>query len=134
MKILGDCIELVKPRDVVSLVDTLQRLINDPERRKQMGEIGKRIVESILPGNGMQPKPSVSINVFYILERCATQKPCFRAGTLVCIASLSRPSDERHFYIETDAARNALSHIPHLEPTFRTFWMYFWEFMPTYSD
>jgi len=45
LKALGDCIELVKPRDVESLVSALQRLIENPERRRQMGEIGRRIVE-----------------------------------------------------------------------------------------
>jgi len=45
LKALGDCIELVKPRDVESLVVALRRLINDPERRRQMGEIGQRIVQ-----------------------------------------------------------------------------------------
>jgi glycosyltransferase involved in cell wall biosynthesis len=45
LKALGDCIELVKPRDVGSLVSALQRLIENPERRRQMGEIGRRIVE-----------------------------------------------------------------------------------------
>jgi glycosyltransferase involved in cell wall biosynthesis len=45
LKALGDCIELVKPRDVKSLVLALERLINDPERRRQMGEIGRRIVQ-----------------------------------------------------------------------------------------
>lgn len=45
LKALGDCIELVKPRDVESLVTTLQRLIENPKRRQQMGEIGRRIVK-----------------------------------------------------------------------------------------
>jgi glycosyltransferase involved in cell wall biosynthesis len=45
LKALGDCVELVKPRDVGSLVSALQRLIENPERRRQMGEIGRRIVE-----------------------------------------------------------------------------------------
>ena len=45
LKALVDCIELVKPRDVESLVSALQRLIENPERRRQMGEIGRRIVE-----------------------------------------------------------------------------------------
>ncbi len=45
LKALGDCIELVKPRDVDSLVDALHRLINDPERRHRMGEIGRQIVQ-----------------------------------------------------------------------------------------
>ena len=44
LRSLGDCIELVKPRDIESLVAALERLINDPERRRQMGEIGQRIV------------------------------------------------------------------------------------------
>jgi len=45
LKALGDCIELVKPRDVESLVSALQCLIENPQRRRQMGEIGRRIVE-----------------------------------------------------------------------------------------
>lgn len=45
LKSLGNCIELVKPRDVESLVAALERLINDPERRRQMGEVGRRVVQ-----------------------------------------------------------------------------------------
>lgn len=41
---LGDCVELVQPRDVPSLADGLRRLIHDPLRRKQMGETGRKIV------------------------------------------------------------------------------------------
>jgi glycosyltransferase involved in cell wall biosynthesis len=44
LKLLGECIELVKPRDVQSLVDALKRLLDDPERRRQMGAIGRKIV------------------------------------------------------------------------------------------
>jgi len=44
LKALGDCIELVKPQNVESLVMALRRLIDDPERRRQMGEIGRRII------------------------------------------------------------------------------------------
>jgi len=43
LKTLGDCIELVKPRSVKSLVEAMERLINDPIRRKEMGEKGKYI-------------------------------------------------------------------------------------------
>ena len=41
---LGDCIELVRPRDLESLVRALKRLIDDPERRRTMGERGRQIV------------------------------------------------------------------------------------------
>jgi len=41
---LGDCIELVKPRNVESLVQALKRLLDDPERRQRMGETGREIV------------------------------------------------------------------------------------------
>lgn len=44
LKSLGDCIELVKPRDVESLTHALRRLIDNPERRRQMGETGRKIV------------------------------------------------------------------------------------------
>jgi glycosyltransferase involved in cell wall biosynthesis len=44
LKRLGDCIELVKPRDVTSLVQALQRLMDNPERRQHMGRIGQQIV------------------------------------------------------------------------------------------
>ncbi len=44
LKALGDCIELVKPRDVGSLLGALKRLISDPERRAQMGRVGREIV------------------------------------------------------------------------------------------
>ncbi len=44
LKSLGDCIELVKPRDVESLTQALRRLIDDPDRRRQMGETGRKIV------------------------------------------------------------------------------------------
>ena len=41
---LGDCIELVKPHDVPDLVLALKRLIDDPQRRDNMGKIGREIV------------------------------------------------------------------------------------------
>jgi teichuronic acid biosynthesis glycosyltransferase TuaC len=44
LKTLGDCIEIVKPQDVESLLQAMRRLLDDPERRKQMGEIGRKIV------------------------------------------------------------------------------------------
>jgi teichuronic acid biosynthesis glycosyltransferase TuaC len=40
----GDCIEMVKPRDVDTLVGALKRLLDDPQRRHQMGEIGRKVV------------------------------------------------------------------------------------------
>ena len=40
---LGDCIELVIPRDTQSLTAALQRLIENPVRRAEMGSIGKAI-------------------------------------------------------------------------------------------
>jgi glycosyltransferase involved in cell wall biosynthesis len=40
----GDCVELVNPRDVTSLVAGLRRLIDDPERRRRMGTLGREIV------------------------------------------------------------------------------------------
>jgi len=46
LRALGDCIELVKPRDVESLVHALKRLLDDPERRRRMGEIGREIVRT----------------------------------------------------------------------------------------
>jgi len=45
LRALGDCIELVKPRDVGSLVYALKKLIDNPERRKEMGEIGIGVVQ-----------------------------------------------------------------------------------------
>lgn len=45
LRALGDCVELVKPRDVASLRAALQRLLDDPQRRAQMGQIGKQIVQ-----------------------------------------------------------------------------------------
>ncbi|GAB4497626.1 MAG: glycosyltransferase [Anaerolineales bacterium] len=45
LRALGDCIELVAPRDVASLRAALQRLFDDPQRRLQMGETGKQIVQ-----------------------------------------------------------------------------------------
>jgi teichuronic acid biosynthesis glycosyltransferase TuaC len=44
LRMLGDCIELVKPRDVDSLVEALRRLLDDPQRRQHMGRIGQRVV------------------------------------------------------------------------------------------
>jgi teichuronic acid biosynthesis glycosyltransferase TuaC len=44
LKALGDCVELVKPHDVSTLVDAIRRLIDDPARRERMGNIGKEIV------------------------------------------------------------------------------------------
>jgi teichuronic acid biosynthesis glycosyltransferase TuaC len=44
LKAFGDCVELVKPKDVPSLVDAIKRLIDDPVRRERMGNIGREIV------------------------------------------------------------------------------------------
>jgi len=44
LKSLGDCIELVKPRDVDSIFTALKKLIDHPERRKEMGKNGQKIV------------------------------------------------------------------------------------------
>lgn len=44
LRSLGECIELVGPRDVGGLTAALTRLIDDPQRRRRMGEIGRRIV------------------------------------------------------------------------------------------
>ena len=44
LKVLGDCLELVRPRNVESLVNALKRLIDSPERRARMGRIGSEIV------------------------------------------------------------------------------------------
>jgi teichuronic acid biosynthesis glycosyltransferase TuaC len=41
---LGDCIELVQPRDVASLVAGLRRLIVDPQRRQALATCGQAIV------------------------------------------------------------------------------------------
>jgi len=46
LKRLGDCIELVKPRDVDSLVHALKLLLDNPDRRTRMGEIGQTLVRS----------------------------------------------------------------------------------------
>jgi glycosyltransferase involved in cell wall biosynthesis len=43
---LGDCIELVRPRDVKSLVRGLKRLLDDPHRRMRMAELGQNIVRT----------------------------------------------------------------------------------------
>ncbi len=45
LKGLGECGELVQPQNVDSLVTALKRLLDDPARRRQMGETGKQIVE-----------------------------------------------------------------------------------------
>jgi glycosyltransferase involved in cell wall biosynthesis len=43
---LGQCIELVKPRDVNSLIHALQKLLDNPDQRRQMAEIGRQIVKN----------------------------------------------------------------------------------------
>lgn len=45
LRTFGECIELVKPRNIESLVQALKRLLDAPERRRQMGETGRRIVQ-----------------------------------------------------------------------------------------
>jgi len=50
LKKLGDCIELVKPQDVTTLANALINLINNPERRKQIGEVGRKIVQKYYTG------------------------------------------------------------------------------------
>jgi glycosyltransferase involved in cell wall biosynthesis len=45
LRALGDCIELVRPQDVKSLEAAIKRLIDSPERRRQLGATGKEIVE-----------------------------------------------------------------------------------------
>jgi teichuronic acid biosynthesis glycosyltransferase TuaC len=42
---LGECIELVKERDVESLAAAIKRLIDNPERRAKMGKLGREIVQ-----------------------------------------------------------------------------------------
>jgi teichuronic acid biosynthesis glycosyltransferase TuaC len=44
LRSLGDCIELVAPRDAASLAAALRRLIDDPARRERMGAAGRDIV------------------------------------------------------------------------------------------
>jgi glycosyltransferase involved in cell wall biosynthesis len=44
LRSLGDCIELVAPRDVPSLAAALSRLVDDPARRERMGAAGREIV------------------------------------------------------------------------------------------
>jgi len=41
---LGDCIQLVEPRNARSLAAGLRELIRDPEKRRRMGSIGRAIV------------------------------------------------------------------------------------------
>lgn len=41
---LAGCIQLVKPRDVASLMQALKQLVADPARRQRMGEAGRHIV------------------------------------------------------------------------------------------
>jgi glycosyltransferase involved in cell wall biosynthesis len=45
LRALGDCIELVAPRDAASLALALRRLLDDPARRERMGAVGREIVE-----------------------------------------------------------------------------------------
>jgi glycosyltransferase involved in cell wall biosynthesis len=45
LRSLGDCVELVRPRDVESLAAALRRLLDDPARRVRMGAMGRDIVE-----------------------------------------------------------------------------------------
>jgi glycosyltransferase involved in cell wall biosynthesis len=44
LRALGDCISLVKPRDVDSLAVAIRELLDHPERRERMGATGRRIV------------------------------------------------------------------------------------------
>ncbi len=46
LRALGDCIELVEPRDVDSLTDAIRRLMDDPARRRALGETGRQIVQA----------------------------------------------------------------------------------------
>lgn len=41
----GDCVELVPRHDVPSLTRAIKRLIDDPKRRRAMGDVGRRIVQ-----------------------------------------------------------------------------------------
>ncbi|NJN16538.1 MAG: glycosyltransferase family 4 protein [Oscillochloris sp.] len=61
----GDCVELVKPRDVASLAQGLERLITDPDRRREMGERGRTIVVNISPGSGMLRIPSCVTETYW---------------------------------------------------------------------
>lgn len=44
LKALGDCVTLVEPRDVYTLRDAMQKLIDSPHLLHQMGETGQKIV------------------------------------------------------------------------------------------
>jgi glycosyltransferase involved in cell wall biosynthesis len=43
-RLCPECIELVKPQDVDSLVEALKALIDDPQKRTRMGALGKELV------------------------------------------------------------------------------------------
>jgi teichuronic acid biosynthesis glycosyltransferase TuaC len=53
---LGDCMYLVKQRDVDSIVQALKELIDDPVLRKKMGEEGRRIAAENFSWSGMAAK------------------------------------------------------------------------------
>ena len=40
----GECIELARPRDAGSLSAAIQRLLDDPERRRRLGENGRAVI------------------------------------------------------------------------------------------
>jgi teichuronic acid biosynthesis glycosyltransferase TuaC len=44
LRSLAHCMELVRPRDVTSLVQAIKQLLDDPARRQHMGQAGRQVV------------------------------------------------------------------------------------------
>jgi glycosyltransferase involved in cell wall biosynthesis len=67
LKALGDCVELVKPKDVPSLVDAIRRLIDDPAKRERMGRIGREIVRQYFT---WERNAAATIEIYRNLVEC----------------------------------------------------------------
>jgi glycosyltransferase involved in cell wall biosynthesis len=79
LKALGPCVELVKPRDVQSLVQAIGDLIDDPAKREDMGRTGREIVSRYFT---WERNAVATMEIYRDLVNAQTTHILKRAGTM----------------------------------------------------